>query len=244
LGVILTAATAVIAAIAFALVIVSGGTLGVVFLVIFFVLLLLVTVFFFWMMFKIIWTLLKAFVNIILLTIFAPFLIALGVVIPSIGFGKWIKDYISNLAVFVVSAFFILLSLVFLGMAIAAATQDLSVLNIILGIFAGGTLGGNATPGWPPLINPGLSTPAYLSAIYIILSFVVFTMIPKSATIISSLLSGRPFSYGTAIGEAFAPITYGAPRAISTVTDPNVQARYGRMVGGLRGLVGRPPPAP
>jgi len=39
---------------------------------------------------------------VILLTIFAPFQILIGVLVPSLGFGRWIRSFVANLAVFVV----------------------------------------------------------------------------------------------------------------------------------------------
>ena len=50
--------------------------------------------------FKIIKTLLVAYAEVILLTIFGPLQIALGVVVPGIGFGAWLRRLIASLAVF------------------------------------------------------------------------------------------------------------------------------------------------
>ena len=93
-----------------ALIGVAGPILGTIGIVIGIILVIMILVFFF----RVLWTLTKAFVNIILLTIFAPLQIALGVVVPNIGFGAWLKSYISNLATFVVVGTLTLLSIVFL----------------------------------------------------------------------------------------------------------------------------------
>jgi hypothetical protein len=41
-------------------------------------------------------------------------------------------------------------------------------------------------------------------------SFVMFTLIPKISDIVQSFMAGKPFAYGTAIGEAFGPVKGGA----------------------------------
>jgi hypothetical protein len=43
--------------------------------------------------------------------------------------------------------------------------------------------------------------------IVFLVSLVILLLAPKAADIIQSFLSGRPFEYGTAIGQAFGPIT-------------------------------------
>ena len=37
-------------------------------------------------------------------------------------------------------------------------------------------------------------------------SFIIFMSIPKAAEIIQGIITGRPFAFGTAIGEGFGPM--------------------------------------
>ena len=146
-----------------------------------------------WTSIKVIWALIKAFANILLLTIFAPIQIALGPIIPSLGFGTWLKSFVSNLAVFIVTGILGLFAWIFSIMAWA-------------GMFTGPTLtlstSGTSTSPWPPLLGAGSLSGGLL---FIGVSFVLFTLIPKANEIIQGFITGRPFAYGTAIGEAFVP---------------------------------------
>ena len=57
--------------------------------------------------------------------------------------------------------------------------------------------------GWPPLLG---SSNAMLGLIFVGASVMVLTLIPKVAEIIKGAISGRPFAYGSAIGEAWGPV--------------------------------------
>lgn len=173
--------------------------------VIIIVIIILITV---WNMFKVYWALLKAFVNILLLVIFAPIQIAAGVIIPSFSFGSWLKSIFSNLAVFVVTGFLILLSYIFLIEGVYLGVNA----NVGLGeryarfIFGSGiTNVFTSSNAWPPLLGGGQSMAGIL---FLGVSFVVFTLIPKATEIIQGLVSGKPFAYGTAIGEAFGGVGF------------------------------------
>jgi hypothetical protein len=145
---------------------------------------------------KIIWGLIKAFANILLLTIFAPIQFALGPLIPNFGFGKWIKSYITNLSVFVVTGVLALFAWIFLLMAWAQmfTGSDLTLSTTI-----------TSSP-WPPLLGSGGSA----NLLFVGVSFVIFTMIPKANELVQSFLSGKPFAYGSGIGEVFGPVKWGA----------------------------------
>ena len=168
--------------------------------------------------FKIMWMLIKAFAQILLLTIAAPFQIALGPIIPSMGFGSWLKAFVANLAVFPVTGLLLALSFVFLLMAgdslggAIASFHWWQLIGIVspVGPAVGTFLTSNN--GWPPLLG---NSPPMIGFIFVGVSFIVFTLIPKAADVIKGFISGRPFAYGTAIGEAFGPIrgAYGATGA-------------------------------
>lgn len=168
-----------------------------------------------WMAFKTMWMLIKAFVNIVLLTIVAPLQFTIGVLAPQFGFGAWLRSFISNLAVFVAVGFLLILSFVFLIEAVFAALEPYSQVAGSAAEFAdflfgerdaSGWLSQTISAGWPPFLVSG-SGPAAM--IYIAISFVIFTLIPKTADMIKSATSGRPFAYGTGIGESFAPFAVG-----------------------------------
>ncbi len=165
-----------------------------------------------WMWIKIIWSLVKAFANIVLLTIFAPIQIALGTVIPSLGFGQWFRSYVSNLAVFVVTGALFLFAYLFAIMGIVIGFKTMAVgavsyfINPVFGAFALSQTAFKSPPAWPPLLGTG--SEAFTGLIYIAVSFVLFTLMPKANEIIQGLLSGKPFAYGTAIGEAFGGVGF------------------------------------
>jgi hypothetical protein len=149
---------------------------------------------------KILWSLMKAFAMILLLTVFAPIQIVLGTVVPNIGFGAWFKSYLANLSVFIVTGALMLFSFIFMfkagNVAFSGDTLDV-VLRVLLGGLVSNVVNGSA---WPPLLgNSGAG------ALMLGVSFVLFTLIPKASEIIQGFITGRPFAYGTAIGEAFGP---------------------------------------
>jgi hypothetical protein len=164
-----------------------------------------------WTGIKVIWALLKAFVNILLLTIFAPIQIALGTVIPSLDFGSWLKNYASNLAVFVVTGALFLFSFLFIieGVSISlSGSVPVAVISAILDPLLGTNtpnLSPFASGAWPPLLGAGSAT--WTGLLFFGVAFVLFTLTPKANEIIQGLLSGKPFTYGTAIGEAFGPVS-------------------------------------
>jgi hypothetical protein len=188
----------------------SGGLLFLIPLIILIVVVIVAVV----MSIKIIWALLKAFVNIILLTIFAPLQIVAGTLVPSFGFGQWVKSYISNLAVFVVTGALYFLSIVFLAQGVWIGFKDVAgefvkaLLNQILGIPA---LSIDITkyqyPAFPPLI--GMGSALGIGLLFFGVSFVIFTLIPKATEMVQAFLAGKPFAYGSAVGEALGPVRWG-----------------------------------
>lgn len=206
-----------------------------------------------WHALKIFFMLIKAFVNIILLTIFAPFQIALGPIIPSIGFGTWIKSFISNLAVFVATGFMILLMYYFLAQGVSVGLNSIVQGNktlvdffakLLLGTAIANTISGATASQWPPLLAAGVGTGggAMIGLLLIAVSFVIFTLIPKVADMIQSFMSGKPFAYGTAVGEAVVtPIT----TAIKVgVTASNIGKAIQFRKGAEEMPTPPPPPAP
>lgn len=200
-----------------------------------------------WNTVKIIFALLKAFVNILLLTIFAPLQIVMGNLIPSLEFGNWIKSYFSNLAVFVVTSVLLLFAYVFMLQGIAIGVISIfgngsniwlsAIVNLIFGTAGVAHWSNFADTGvWPPLLMSGQGT---MGLLMMGASFVMFTLIPKATEIVAGLISGKPFAYGTAIGEAFGPLA-GVPGMAGKQIGGAVSTYAGGTVaGGLANALGQ-----
>jgi hypothetical protein len=161
--------------------------------------------------FKIFWLLLKTLAQTYLLVIFGPLQIILGAAapaIPSLGAGAWIKSLISNLVVYPVVGSLFVLSQIFLGFSVQLAWGNLLGGQIITTLFSNlGIPLSLVKGGWNPPLTLGES---YLPLMFLAVSFVIMTIIPKTAELIQSVIQSKPFAFGTAIGEAFAPAaTYG-----------------------------------
>lgn len=181
---------------------IGTGALGVV-LIIGVVILLIVAIIF---SFKIWWSLLKAFAMVILLTIAAPLQIAVGVIVPNFGFGAWLKSFLSQLSTFVVTGLLMFLSYVFLVQAwvVTFAGWGNSIQQLLFQIGASSTdviQAGASSAAWPPLLGGGGQS-AGIALLFAGVSFVIFTLIPKASEIVQSFITGKPFAYGNAIGEA------------------------------------------
>lgn len=222
--------------------------LGVILLILVFIVFIIAAIILVWHCIKIIWTLLKAFVNILLLTIFAPLQIVAGLFVPSLGFSNWIKSFVSNLAVFVVVSMLLLMSYVFLMFAYDTGVEAWlggglfeALANILWGtniMSAANNLG--TSSAWPPLLgatgigNGGVGNGGAVALLMVGVSFVMFTLIPKSAEIVQGFVSGKPFAYGAAISEAM-----GAPGRVA-MGAMNLSASAGKAYQGLKdiGIIG------
>lgn len=173
-----------------------------------------------WSFFKVMWMLIKTFAQLIITVIFGPFQIALGVVIPNMGFGPWLKSLVANLAVFPITGLFLAMAFVFINLAASATTDAFKSFRVwdFLGILNPALLSvSNAfsSNGWPPLLS---GPRGMLALIYLGVSLVFITLIPKTVEIIQGFITGKPFAFGSAIGEAFGPITGTASFAKGAVT--------------------------
>jgi hypothetical protein len=149
------------------------------------------------MVFKTIFMLLKAFAGILLLTIFAPLYLTAGALVPAFSFGSWVKNFVSNLAVFVVTGVMFLLSFSFMISSFSFTAYSLPGgvrQKIMEFLFGQATIEGltQAPVGWPPLLNFPSNSNATMAIVFLGVSFVIFTMIPKVGDIIKSMLEGRP----------------------------------------------------
>jgi hypothetical protein len=130
-------------------------------------------------------------------------------VVPGLGFSSWLKAFVANLAVFPMTGLLLALSFVFLNTAgniLGGALFDFKWQELLGLIIPGGASLGlifASNTGWPPLIG---GSSAMLGFIFVGVSFMIFTLVPKAADVIQGFITGRPFAYGTAIGEAFGPV--------------------------------------
>jgi len=173
---------------------------------------------FLWHSIKVFFLLFKTLASIYISIIFAPLQIGMGIINSNMGFGSWLKDLIANLAVFPLVSVLFGLAFVFGGISfisgithlvgnaaliVALANyNNIPTVAILLRIATATNI--SDTGGtWPLLIS---GTNYAQSLIYAGVSFVIITMIPKAADIIQSFISGKPFAYGSAIGETIGAI--------------------------------------
>lgn len=205
LGVLQSAIVAFVGGIAIGAIASSG--IGTILMIILAVLLAIILLYLF---IKIVWILLKAFARVLLLTIFAPFYILIGVVTPGVSFGTWMRSFTSNLSVFVVVGTLFLLAYVFLAQGLFLAVNNLigsnlgeTVLNLLFGPGVVGSVSaiiqGGSSSGWPPLLGFG---PDSIPLLLLGVSFAVFAIIPQTADLIKSVLEGKPFTFGAELGRA------------------------------------------
>lgn len=175
------------------------------------IILLLIVIALIIMIVKIVWMLIKALAMILLLTIFSPLYILAGALTPAIGFGTWFKSFIANLAVFPLTGLLFFLADFFLLQALRFTLSGefadgimASISRIVLGAAITNT-GIGSGAAWPPLLGWGSQSASGL--VFLGTSMVLLFTIPKAAELMQSLISGRPFAFGAAVGEALGPIT-------------------------------------
>jgi len=166
-----------------------------------------------WFTFKIIILMLKNYANIVLTIVTGPFEILLGTVAPGMGFGAWIKKLISHLAVYPLMGLMFFMAFFFLAQSINSG-----IVSGFPGLKNSGQTMANMFPFNPQIDliapttwDPPLSTLTVNgdAILWAIVSYIIITMIPKTVDIIQGLITGRPFAYGTAIGESMTPVRWG-----------------------------------
>lgn len=190
---------------------------------------------------KILWMLTKAFVSVLLLTATGPIFIVVG------GFQGWLRNLASHLAVFAAIGPMLAISFLFLGNALPDFWILDDVLASAIPFNPSTTILGNSP--WQPPFLPGGGD---MDITWLFASFVIITLIPNVSNIIKSMVQGRPFGYGTAVGAALG-VAAGAAWSpfgsqISATRDAwakgRGQAIYEGIAGSkygqkLRGIIGR-----
>jgi len=159
---------------------------------------------------RVLWSLLKAYVMVVINLIFAPFLILVGVLPGSNAIQSWFRNLIANLAVLPAVFVMTLISAQIILYAIYDRIGE-ALLGLIVNLILKPS-GFNAllTLTQIKIILDSLSSRPEVLGQILILSFIsigILLMTPKISDIIKSFLAGKPFEYGTALGEAFGPVT-------------------------------------
>lgn len=168
-------------------------------------------------LFKIVIMLYKALAQIFLLTIIGPIQIALGVLIPQMGFGAWLKSLISNVLIFPAVGLFFLLAFMFLIRSFPLSWKVITNNNFLMQMGDGfakwfGTdvaamqdVSGSGIAWSPPFLGGGA-----IALAYIFISLTLITIMPKIGKMIESFFNGRPFDMESALGETVGKPLEGA----------------------------------
>ncbi len=166
-----------------------------------------------WYAIKVPWMLFKTVINIYLSIIIAPLQIMAGVFVPGIGFGAWLKNLFANVLVFPMVGLLILLAFNFLiasyvagGMLILNPVVDglVKLFGLAQSLSSGGGISGlsDSAGFWsPPWIGQNV-----MGFVFLMMSFGILVLIPKAAEVLKAIVMGEKFSFGSAIGEAQAPV--------------------------------------
>ncbi len=165
-----------------------------------------------WTLFKIWWMLVKTQLTLIFLIAIGPLQIMLDLIPGQSGFGSWIRNIIANASVFVSVPIMLALNMLFWRpIPSTASVFGISFSDLLsrLTSFININPLGNSNP----LVNTGAGLPnlPFVNGNGAIFNFVagyaILTLIPKVADMIRDALKVPAFKYGTAFGEAAAPLT-------------------------------------
>ncbi|MGD8743965.1 MAG: hypothetical protein PVJ52_00025 [Candidatus Woesebacteria bacterium] len=147
-----------------------------------------------WWTIKIVLMLLKAYIMLLIQVIFAPFIITFGVLSPQGGVGGWIRNIVSNLAVFPLTGAMFVIAFYFVRSMWGGILGD----NLVWNPWAG-----DAEIWYPPLLF-GSPTGDFnpLPLLFTYASLGIVALIPHATDIVKGAIEGKPFAYGAAIGQA------------------------------------------
>ena len=161
---------------------------------------------------RVLWTLLRAYVMVVLSLIFSPFIIIVGALPGSNAISGWFRNLLANLAVLPTVLIMVFLS----GFLTMTALFDIRGMGPLVTDYFNPEI--NDPSGTIQSMQSIIAAPDGLektAAMFImfLVSLVILLLAPRAADIIQSFLSGKPFEYGTAIGQAFGPLTGAAGTA-------------------------------
>jgi hypothetical protein len=176
-------------------------------------------------MIKVLWTLVKAYANVVIALIFSPFIILVGA-IPGVGsVGSWFKGLISNLAVLPTVLTMVYLAAYLFLVSIGVLLEGLADLwTTLVGIITGGTSLVDFLEAISDHLSASGLTFGGLSGFLILffLAIGLLLMTPKAADMIKSFLEGKAFSFGSAVGGAIGAATEPG----SDIATAQMQRRY------------------
>jgi hypothetical protein len=172
-----------------------------------------VTIFMLLISFRVFAMLIKTFVNIVLSVITAPFIIAFSAISKSGGgFSGWIRGLAAHLAVYPVTGLVLWVSYIFLAAAYHTGGTPVFLgggVDLSTAVFFVNPDLFNSTTPWAPPLTLGTENTQALRLLWLFVSVGVLAILPKTVELIQSVLNGKPFGYGSAIGESLAPGVYG-----------------------------------
>lgn len=181
--------------------------------------------------------LIKNYISILLQIAFGPLIIVGGVAGIGPGFGGWLKNLFAALIVYPAVALLLFLSFLFLApslpdySSIPGIGNFFNTLSSNLWAFdiKADALGGS-TDFWEPPLTLGSGA---FELLMCFASLTVLALIPKTVDIVKSYFSGKPFGYGTAVGEAAAGPAILANYGVKTVKSiSDVRANWNKLKGG------------
>lgn len=150
-----------------------------------------------WWSIKIIYVMVKNFAMLMITIAIGPLEIMLGAVTNKFGFGSWLKQIVSYVAVYPVLTIMMFFSFFFLRQGIesgvtgtGSAGMPFEPVKNVIGINT-----------WNPPFSLGTGEGGTL-VMWVLVSFFIFSQITKVTDLVQSFFSGKPFDYGSAIGEA------------------------------------------
>lgn len=176
-----------------------------------------------WWSIKIIWMLIKNYAMLILTIVIGPLEILLGTVTQSTGFGTWFKKLMSYLAVYPLMALLFFLSFFFLNQGVNGGADATFWMPFLP---TANVVGLNT---WTPPFSA--LTAGTGGLVWVFVSFFIFSQITNITKIIQGFISGKPFDYGTGIGEAVGVSTNLARGGLSAGVNKYEEKRAGFAKG-------------
>ncbi|EKE06418.1 MAG: hypothetical protein ACD_19C00014G0032 [uncultured bacterium] len=150
-----------------------------------------------WYTIRVPWVLLKNLISLFVSIVVAPVQIMIGALVPTIGFGVWFKKIITEALVFPLTGLFMFLALKTLVASFAASTGQSVFAQLGL---LDWMLDSSQQSLWtPPILG---SAEDMAGILWLAVSFMFITMIPKAVDIMKMLVMGAKFDFGSAMGEA------------------------------------------
>lgn len=220
-------------ALIFAILTIAGGSLiifgsyyGTITSLVFILLWVWIVVLMVWYTIKIPWVLIKNLISIYISIVTAPLQIMVGTLVPSLGFGQWLKKLISELLVYPVTGLFMILAVIMLGSSVKSSISVFTHLKPVADKL-NDLFGVHITTGvlWAPDIIGG--TGAMSPLLWLAASFSLIALLPKVIDLMKSLVMGERFSFGSAMQEATAPLYWARDRVTNSYAFKNISDYYG-----------------